>query len=261
MESTNIYNNIQDHKFIPQIVIFFSNLKSCWQTDTTWLWSPGNCQNSKQIRLQPKCSRCRLHGSWRKKHPSNHQHPTTSDGIFFWRCHYCHTVDGSEILHQLTGSLSHYLQGFIYARWLARFLPSTLLRSYCDLIVISCSFFAVISRIPERVPLGFMFGIVMNFHWESWERFNKFVLDSVFSLDFLFCVVCIRISWACASQTTPSYSRVTPTSWQIPKSFPFSSTQNAKISRIQHGKVKTCKTNPRVKTPGCFFLMDLITWH
>ena len=57
--------------------------------------------------------------------------------FFFWPCHY--TVDGSEILHQLTGSLSHYLQGFIYARWLARFLPSTLLRSYCDLTVISCS--------------------------------------------------------------------------------------------------------------------------
>ena len=54
--------------------------------------------------------------------------------------------------------------------------------------------FSAISGIPERVLLGFMFGIVMNFHWESWERFNIFVLDSAFSLDFLFCVVCIRIS-------------------------------------------------------------------
>ena len=30
-----------------------------------------------------------------------------------------------EILHQLIGSLSHYLQGFIHPRWLAGFLPST----------------------------------------------------------------------------------------------------------------------------------------
>ena len=27
-----------------------------------------------------------------------------------------------KILHQLIGSLSHYLQGFIHTRWLARFL-------------------------------------------------------------------------------------------------------------------------------------------
>ena len=31
------------------------------------------------------------------------------------------TVDGSEILHQLIGSSSHYLQGFIHPRWLADF--------------------------------------------------------------------------------------------------------------------------------------------
>ncbi len=31
----------------------------------------------------------------------------------------------AEILHQLIGSLSHYLQGFIHPRWLARFQPST----------------------------------------------------------------------------------------------------------------------------------------
>ena len=30
-----------------------------------------------------------------------------------------------EILHQLIGSLSHYLQGFIHPRWFAGFLPST----------------------------------------------------------------------------------------------------------------------------------------
>ena len=30
-----------------------------------------------------------------------------------------------KILHQLIGSLSHYLQGFIHPRWLAGFLPST----------------------------------------------------------------------------------------------------------------------------------------
>jgi len=35
------------------------------------------------------------------------------------------TVDGRNPANQLIGSLSHYLQGFIYARWLARFLPST----------------------------------------------------------------------------------------------------------------------------------------
>ena len=33
----------------------------------------------------------------------------------------------AEILHQLIGSLSHYLQGFIHPRWLAGFLPSTVL--------------------------------------------------------------------------------------------------------------------------------------
>jgi len=31
----------------------------------------------------------------------------------------------AEMLHQLIGSLSHYLQGFIHPRWLAGFLPST----------------------------------------------------------------------------------------------------------------------------------------
>ena len=30
-----------------------------------------------------------------------------------------------ESLHQLIGSLSHYLQGFIHPRWLAGFQPST----------------------------------------------------------------------------------------------------------------------------------------
>ena len=30
-----------------------------------------------------------------------------------------------EILHQLIGSLSNYLQGFVHLRWLAGFLPST----------------------------------------------------------------------------------------------------------------------------------------
>ena len=30
-----------------------------------------------------------------------------------------------NILHQLRGSLSHYLQGFIHPRWLAGYLPST----------------------------------------------------------------------------------------------------------------------------------------
>ena len=36
----------------------------------------------------------------------------------------------AEILHQLIGSLSHYLQGFIHPRWLAGFLPSTVLPTY-----------------------------------------------------------------------------------------------------------------------------------
>ena len=31
----------------------------------------------------------------------------------------------AEILHQLIGSLSHYLHGFLHPRWLAGFLPST----------------------------------------------------------------------------------------------------------------------------------------
>ena len=40
----------------------------------------------------------------------------------------CPTVDGmlmEEILHQLIGSVSHYLQGFVHPRWLAGFIPST----------------------------------------------------------------------------------------------------------------------------------------
>ena len=32
-----------------------------------------------------------------------------------------------EILHLLIGNLSHYLHGFIHPRWLAGFLPSTVL--------------------------------------------------------------------------------------------------------------------------------------
>ena len=36
----------------------------------------------------------------------------------------------AEILHQLIGSLSHYLQGFIHPRWLAGFLPSTVFLSW-----------------------------------------------------------------------------------------------------------------------------------
>ena len=32
-----------------------------------------------------------------------------------------------EILHHLIGSSSHYLQGFLRPRWLAGFLPSTVL--------------------------------------------------------------------------------------------------------------------------------------
>ena len=31
----------------------------------------------------------------------------------------------AEILHQVIGCVSHYLQGFIHPRWLAGFLPST----------------------------------------------------------------------------------------------------------------------------------------
>ena len=43
---------------------------------------------------------------------------------------HLHTVDGSEILHQLPVDrviLSHYLQGILHLRWLPRFLPSTVL--------------------------------------------------------------------------------------------------------------------------------------
>ena len=36
-----------------------------------------------------------------------------------------HILLMEEILHQLTGSLSDYLQGLIHPRWLAVFLPST----------------------------------------------------------------------------------------------------------------------------------------
>ena len=47
------------------------------------------------------------------------------------------TVDGSEIQRSPVevGSLSHYLQGFIHPRWLARFLPSTvslIIRGYVN---------------------------------------------------------------------------------------------------------------------------------
>ena len=39
------------------------------------------------------------------------------------------TVDGSEILHPSIGSSSHYLQGFIHARWLFGISePSTVLQ-------------------------------------------------------------------------------------------------------------------------------------
>ena len=34
-----------------------------------------------------------------------------------------------EILHQLIGSLSRYLHGFLHLRWLAGFLPSTVCRT------------------------------------------------------------------------------------------------------------------------------------
>ena len=37
----------------------------------------------------------------------------------------CNDILMEEILHQLIGSLSHYLQGLIHLRWLAGFLPST----------------------------------------------------------------------------------------------------------------------------------------
>ncbi len=36
----------------------------------------------------------------------------------------------AEILHQLIGSLSHYLQGFIHPRWLAGFQPSTVVGKF-----------------------------------------------------------------------------------------------------------------------------------
>ena len=35
------------------------------------------------------------------------------------------TVDGSEILHQLIGSLSHFLQGFLHPGGCLGLLPST----------------------------------------------------------------------------------------------------------------------------------------
>ena len=38
-----------------------------------------------------------------------------------------------EILHQLIGTLSHYLQGFLHPRWLGMgFLPSTVPDDWTD---------------------------------------------------------------------------------------------------------------------------------
>ena len=41
-----------------------------------------------------------------------------------WNCWFAMLLLTAEILHQLIGSLSHYLQGFIHPRWLTGFLPS-----------------------------------------------------------------------------------------------------------------------------------------
>ena len=42
-----------------------------------------------------------------------------------------HTIDGSEILQQLIGTLSHYSQSFIHPRWFSRRIsePSTVSQS------------------------------------------------------------------------------------------------------------------------------------
>ena len=76
-----------------------------------------------------------------------------------------------DILHQLTGRLSHYLQGFIYARWCRiSSINSTaiILRSYRDLMFLDG--FSAISGIPERVPFGFH---VWNPHEFSLGKLGK----------------------------------------------------------------------------------------
>ena len=59
------------------------------------------------------------------------------------------SVDGSEIRREKpveVGSLSHYLQGFIHARWLAGFLPTVLFRGFDAILAMTkyLGFFMVI---------------------------------------------------------------------------------------------------------------------
>jgi len=53
---------------------------------------------------------------------------------------YKNTVDGRNPApvegDQWIGSLSHYLQGFIHFRWLAGFLPSTVNKAQCFLLLV-----------------------------------------------------------------------------------------------------------------------------
>ena len=53
-----------------------------------------------------------------------------------------------EILHQLVGSLSHYLQGFIYGRWLFRISePSTVIQAVCLRYVICVNRFDQLEKV------------------------------------------------------------------------------------------------------------------
>ena len=56
----------------------------------------------------------------------------------FWCLSYVYLLLMAEILHQLMGNLSHYLQGFIHPRWLAGFLPSTVWPWYSHVWICFC---------------------------------------------------------------------------------------------------------------------------
>ena len=106
------------------IVVFQEPLKSDWKKNMGVYMGQ---KPAKMVRCPPSTVECPLYmltrcaGSFPlligMLHSLPYKYYQDNTKCFAWH----HNVDGSEILHQLIGSLSHYLHGFIHPRWCRSF--------------------------------------------------------------------------------------------------------------------------------------------
>ena len=123
------------------------------------------------------------------------------------------TGDGRNPTNQLSLVLSHYLQGFLHPRWLARFLPSTVFLRVSPLNSLTCA-------CPKELCLSWkwsyrkwaVWGNRRNHHFPFFSR--KMIRSTQFLKERLSVAVMISASWLFFKNNS-SRINITSSRWWI----------------------------------------------